>query len=107
MCVYGHAQPLQGLPRPGQMRDFLAVAATLFTRTVFGMSAYFRYCAFGVVAWGVWCWGGGVGGAWGVGRGHACVLRCVGRGGVGGRGELWHEGGAWGVGAPVCCAVGV
>jgi Na+-driven multidrug efflux pump len=30
-----------GLPRPSQMREFLLVAATLFTRTIFGMSAYF------------------------------------------------------------------
>ncbi|KAL4421323.1 hypothetical protein ABPG75_010614 [Micractinium tetrahymenae] len=30
-----------GLPQPSQMRDFLLVAATLFTRTIFGLAAYF------------------------------------------------------------------
>ncbi|KAL4424560.1 hypothetical protein ABPG77_009144 [Micractinium sp. CCAP 211/92] len=30
-----------GFPRIAQMREFLLVAATLFTRTVFGMAAYF------------------------------------------------------------------
>lgn len=33
---------VQGLPRLGQMQEFLTIAATLFTRTIFGMAAYFR-----------------------------------------------------------------
>ena len=33
---------LQGLPRAGQMREFQVIAVTLFTRTIFGMAAYFR-----------------------------------------------------------------
>jgi hypothetical protein len=33
---------LQGLPRVAQMNEFLIVAVTLFTRTIFGMAAYFR-----------------------------------------------------------------
>jgi hypothetical protein len=37
-----HLPLLQGLPRVVQMREFLIVAVTLFTRTIFGMAAYFR-----------------------------------------------------------------
>ncbi|EFN50757.1 hypothetical protein CHLNCDRAFT_55571 [Chlorella variabilis] len=32
----------EGLPRAGQMREFQVIAVTLFTRTIFGMAAYFR-----------------------------------------------------------------
>lgn len=41
-CWYATGMMVQGLPRAGQMSQFLAIASTLFTRTIFGMAAYFR-----------------------------------------------------------------